>query len=202
MKTFRPVEIVSYEMNPNDPTANEYFSTTEDTMKWWESALDPDDKWAPSLLAKAIAFGGRMGHRDGIVKVAKHLAEMNKTNTVFTSRGPEFDMRIIEYACQSYNVPLKLRFSNYDSDRTYERCAKAMGIQTPPDTMINLLTQCEVVKHTASADASVEAYNAARVLWLIVIMTLDGREAMKKAITDMELGVFDPEPYVDRVEFI
>lgn len=202
MKKFRPDQVVGYELEADNEEAGKLFHTCPRTMGWWGKAGDPNDPYAPSLEAKALAFKGRFDHYEGIKVLHKFLHNFNNDNCVFTSRGPEFDMRIVENACKSYGLNWRLRFSNFDSDRTYERVGNALGVLPPTEKFVASYLGSQFVKHCAKSDAAFEAFNGARVLWLSAIANLDGRERMIEALKLMDENKFDPKEYVDRVEWV
>lgn len=203
MRKFKPDEVVGFELEPNNKEADEIFHTDPGTMRWWDKAGTPEaDQFSPCEVAKLRAFNGTIPHRDGIKTLHRMLHSQSKDNVVFTSRGPEFDMRIIEQSCLAYGFDWKMRFGNFDSDRTYERVGKALGIKMPSEAFVEAYMGRKFIKHCAQCDAGFEAYNGARVLWLNVIMSLDGRDKMIEELKNMDEGKFDPSPYVERVEFV
>lgn len=202
MEKFTLEEVTSVELNPNDENAVKLFHECPSTIQWWHNR-DPNDPYAPSQAAYDISWGGTMEHKTGIELLHKVLNDLSKKNAIISARGPDFDMRVVEQSFYAYGLDFRLRFSNFDSDRTHERHRNAMGIPAPtPEELLKFKVRRYGILHVAIYDAALEAYNGARQLWLSAIANLEGRDGLIKAMEAFEAGEFDPKPYLDRVDFI
>lgn len=196
VRKYQLVECSRLELDPEDKEAKELFTEDAETLRWWEEF--DKNPWSPSELARKIAWGGTTPHREGITFFAKMLEQLNKRNSIFTARGPEFDMRVLEVTCVRYGIDHNLRFSNFDSDRTAERMLKALGCSPISENELEKYIRCTDANgplHSAHYDAAKEGYRTMRAYWLVAIAGAYGLDTLKEAVARLDEGTFDPEAY-------
>lgn len=196
VRKYQLVECSRLELDPEDKEAKELFTEDAETIRWWEEV--DKNPWSPSELARKIAWGGTTPHRQGIIFFAKMLEKLNERNSIFTARGPEFDMRVLEVSCVRYGINHNLRFSNFDSDRTAERMLKALGCSAISENELEKYIRCTDANgplHSAHYDAAKEGYRTMRAYWLVAIAGAYGLDTLKEAVVRLDEGTFDPEAY-------
>lgn len=202
VKKYQLTECSRMELDPEDPEAKELFTESPATMRWWNEV--DKNEFAPTELARKIAFGGATLHRGGIEFFNRVLTTLNKRNSIFTARGPEFDMRLFEVTCRRYGIDHRLRFSNFDSDRTAERMLSALGCPKISENELKKYIRCTEADgplHSAHFDAAKEGYRTMRAYWLVAIAGAYGLDELKLAVTALDDGTFDPEKYHEGINF-
>lgn len=180
--TLKVIECFNVAFDPNDP-GQAHRTYSNGTMRWWDEA-DDSDPTKPSLMARNIAWSGTTPWNDGMNSFLKSMVQINRNyDYVIPMRGPDFDAVILEDAVKDFNFKRVLYPRRYDSHRTVERVGKLL-----PD--INEAEYKRVWKkepnlHESAFDSAIEAYDTARMYFLVACQMELGRARTREICNDL-----------------
>ena len=155
VRTLECIDEFYYRIDPKDPT-QEKRHVSEYTLTWWKEW--DVNQYAPSKAAYDDTWGGKGNLKEGLTLMGafidKYRSQENRP-PVFITKGPEFDINVINNALYDTGLfkEIRMGISNQDSARTIERAFAALQlkVQRPKDA----------IPHTAIGDAKIEGFEGA-----------------------------------------